>query len=237
MAVLIPFLTPRTLRLSFVLACAAALVVPAACVQAPSKPLHKFLHETETEKVSLAYVWLDIAQEATARDVDRYGARPTVVSRTLAIWATAVFDAWAAYDDKAVGSRLGASLRRPPAERTLANMQTAISYASYHALMFCYPESKDWLTGEMSRLGYDPAAQSSDLASPIGVGLAAAHAVLEYRRRDGSNQFGDEPGGNGTPYGDTTGYSPINPPDRIVDPDRWQPIEFTLADEIGRAHV
>ena len=223
-----PHLFGRSLMFAAALAAMASL--PVACVQQPSKPLHKFLHEAETEQVSLAYVWLDVAEEATARDVDRYGARPTVVSRTLAIWATAVFDAWAAYDDKAVSSRHGSAMRRPDAERTLANKQTAISYASYHALAFCYPESKDWLTDEMRRLGYDPAAQSDDSTSPIGIGILAAKAVIDYRRHDGSNQFGDEPGGNGTPYGDTTGYAPLNPPDRIVDPDRWQPIEFTLAD-------
>src|SRR5215218_640199 len=83
------------------------------------KPLHKFLPIEDKSNVSLAYVWLDIAEEATARDVDRYGARPTIVSRTLAIWATAMYDAWAAYDPKAVGSRLGGSLRRPSAEHTL----------------------------------------------------------------------------------------------------------------------
>jgi hypothetical protein len=54
--------------------------------------------------------------------------------------------------------------------------------------------------------------------------------LIQYRRHDGSNQFGDEPGGDGTPYGDTTGYQPVNPPDRIVDPDRWQPIPFTRPD-------
>src|SRR5712671_438235 len=68
------------------------------------KPLHKFLPIEDKSNVSLAYVWLDIAEEATAQDVDRYGARPTIISRTLAIWATAMYDAWAAYDPKAVGS-------------------------------------------------------------------------------------------------------------------------------------
>jgi hypothetical protein len=41
-------------------------------------------------------------------------ARPAIISRTLAIWATAMYDAQAAYDPKAVGSRLGSSLRRRP---------------------------------------------------------------------------------------------------------------------------
>ena len=39
---------------------------------------------------------------------------PPVVARALAITHTAMFDAWAAYDGEAVGTRLGGSLRRPP---------------------------------------------------------------------------------------------------------------------------
>jgi hypothetical protein len=194
------------------------------------KPLHKFLPIDDKSNVSLAYVWLDIAEDATARDVDKYGARPTVVARTLAIWSTAMYDAWAAYDHKAVGSRLGSQLRRPRQEHTLANKKAAISYASYHALRFVYPESKDFLTAEMRRLGYDPNLVSTDPKTPQGVGQLAAQAVIEYRKNDGANQLGNEIGGDGKPYSDYTYYQPVNPPDKIIDPDRWQPITFTLPD-------
>jgi len=179
---------------------------------------------------NLAYRWLDIAQEATAREVDRNAPRPTIISRTLAVWATAMYDAWSAYDDKAVGSRLGDQLRRPRRERTLVNKEAAISYASYHALLYVYPEDKAYLDGQMRQVGYDPNLVSKDPRQPAGVGYLAAQAVIEYRRHDGANQHGDEAGGDGTPYGDYTYYQPINPPDKIIDPDRWQPITFTMTD-------
>ncbi len=38
---------------------------------------------------------------------------PTINARALAIVHTAMYDAWAAYDATAVGTRLGGSLRRP----------------------------------------------------------------------------------------------------------------------------
>jgi hypothetical protein len=209
---------------------AVLAVLAASSVPAQEKPLHKFLPVEDNSNVSLAYVWVDIAQEATAREVDAHGARPTILSRTLAIWATAMFDAWAAYDEKAVGSRLGGTLRRPKNEHTLENKKKAVSYASYKALLFAYPEAKDFLAAEMKRLGYDPTNQSTDLTRPEGVGNVAAQAVIDYRRSDGANQFGNEAGGDGTPYGDYTYYMPVNPPDRIIDPDRWQPITFKLAD-------
>ncbi|HMP80143.1 MAG TPA: vanadium-dependent haloperoxidase [Pirellulaceae bacterium] len=191
---------------------------------------HKFLGSETATAQSLAYRWLDIAQEATGNDVDLYGARPTILARTLAIWATAMFDAWAAYDATAVGSRLGGALRRPEEERTLANKEKAISYASYHALVFVYPESSGFLAEQMRNLGYDPDLISDDPTTPEGIGYLAASALIEYRKNDGANQLGNERGGNGKPYSDYTFYRPVNPPDRIIDPDCWQPITFTRPD-------
>ncbi len=93
-----------------------------------------------------------------------------------------------------------------------------------------YPEDKDYIDEEMRRIGYDPRVVSRNPRQPEGVGYLAARAVIDYRRNDGANQHGDEAGGDGTPYGDYTYYEPVNPPDRIIDPDRWQPITFTLPD-------
>ena len=212
--------------------CAGIFAFTAHAETTKSQPpeLHQIGPMEDPGTVSLAYKWLDVALEATAREVDLHGPRPTIISRTLAVWATAVYDAWAAYDAKAVGTRLGGSLRRPVKEQTLKNKEKAISYASYHALLFVYPESQAWITGEMKKLGFDPNIKSRDKTKPEGIGQIAAEAVIEYRRHDGSNQFGEEPGGDGTPYGDYTYYTPVNPPDKIIDPDRWQPITFTMND-------
>jgi hypothetical protein len=46
------------------------------------------------------------------------GTGPTITARALGVAHTAMFDAWAAYDARAVGTRYGGSLRRPVAERT-----------------------------------------------------------------------------------------------------------------------
>src|SRR5258708_32490438 len=57
-----------------------------------------------------------------------------MVARALAIVHTCIYDAWAAYDKRAVGTRFGDELRRPKRERTLANKNEAISFAAYRAL-------------------------------------------------------------------------------------------------------
>ncbi len=184
------------------------------------------------DKQTYAYRWLNIAQEIAARNIEKVGARPTIISRQHAIWATCMYDAWAAYDGKAVGSRLGAKLRRPAKERTEENKKKAISYASYRALLDQFPEAEDktYLDAEMKKLGYDPADKSTDVTTPQGIGNAAAQAVLDYRHHDGANQLGDETGGNGKPYADYTFYMPANSVNKVNDLDRWQPITFTKPD-------
>ena len=113
---------------------------------------------------------------------------PTINARALAIVHTAMYDAWAAYDGTAVGTRLGGSLRRPPAERTDAYKSQAVSYAAYRALLNLFPARSADFRGLLTGMGYDPDDASTDPASPTGVGNQAAAAVLAFRAGDGSNQ-------------------------------------------------
>ena len=101
----------------------AGAQTPSSPSRAPKSPEYALTHQEilPLEKQNYAYRWLNIAEETTAREVDRTAARPTILSRTLQIWANAMYDAWAAYDDKAVGTRLSGKLRRPAEERTIAN--------------------------------------------------------------------------------------------------------------------
>jgi hypothetical protein len=164
---------------------------------------------------------------------------PPMVSRALAIVATCQFDAWAAYDRKAVGTLLGGSLRRPPNERTLTNKKEAISFGAYRAAVDLFPASKAIFDSLMHNLGYDPSNTSTDTITPAGIGNVACEAVLDFRHRDGANQLGDEPGGSpGVPYSDYTGYVAVNDPMDLTvpfdpatvhDPNHWQPLRFNDA--------
>jgi Domain of unknown function (DUF6851)/VCPO second helical-bundle domain len=165
---------------------------------------------------------------------------PPMVSRALAMAHTCAFDAWVAYDRVAVGTRLGGALRRPPQERTLANKNRAISFAVYRAAVDLFPGSKGTVFDPlMAELGYDPADNSTDPTTPTGIGNIASAVLLEFRHHDGSNQLGDEPGGQpGVPYSDYSGYQPVNDPmdireprtpldlDTVHDPSRWQPLRY-----------
>jgi hypothetical protein len=160
--------------------------------------------------------WNQAALEAIRRT--RLG--PPMVARAVHILHTATYDAWAAYDHRAVGIRLGDLLRRPPAERTKRAKQEAVSFAAYHALVDLFPSQRRLFAAVMDRLGYHPGAVGG-AGSPSAVGTLAARAVLAFHHHDGSNQLGDLAPG---PFADWTDYRPVNPPDRLVDPNRWQPL-------------
>lgn len=130
---------------------------------------------------------------------------PTVVARALAELHTAKDGAWAAYDEKAVGTEYGGSLRRPLAERTDANKKAAVSFAAYRVLVNLFPSFVGAFAERMTRLGNDPADLSTSLNTAAGIGNVAAAAVIVARHHDGSNQLGDlHPGA----YTDYTGFKP-----------------------------
>lgn len=176
---------------------------------------------------NVAYKWGKMALEATALDTDRFKPRPTITSRYLSLIFVSVFDAWSRYDEKAIPMYLSEVERRPTIEQVLKNKEIAISYAAYRTMCeYFYADSvlfKDF----MKELGYDPENRSLDPTTPEGIGNLAAQAVIEARRHDGSNQYGDVEGSNGEPYFDYTGYQPVNSPDKNVDGNRWQPKYFS----------
>jgi hypothetical protein len=151
---------------------------------------------------------------------------PPIVARALAITHTCMFDAWAAYDAKAKGTQLGRKLRRPVSEQTNDNKKKAISFAAYRCLSDLFPSEITTFDTLMGTLGYDKNDLSNDQTQPSGIGNVAAAAVIAFRHEDGSNQLGNKNGG--APYSDYTGYTPVNTPTQINDPDRWQPLQVGL---------
>ena len=148
---------------------------------------------------------------------------PPVAARYLAILDTCMYDAWTAYDQLAVPTQVN-GIPRQSNTLPLA-VQKAVSFAAYRAILDLTASDTAAATQLMVSLGYDPNETSTDVTTPSGVGNVACQAVLNYRHHDGSNQLGDVPGGKpGVPYSDYTGYAPMNTPDQINDPNRWQPL-------------
>ena len=175
--------------------------------------------------------------EALLQGVRESKLGPPMVARALAVAHTCAYDAWAAYDGFAVGTRLGGTLRRPARERRFENKVEAVSHATYRAAVDLFPGSKAGVFDPlMAGLGLDPADDSREASAPAGVGNLVADAVLAFRHRDGANQLGDEVGGRpGVPYSDYTGYTPANEamdtqspldPATVHDVNRWQPLTY-----------
>jgi hypothetical protein len=161
--------------------------------------------------------------EATLEAIRITHPGPPIVARALAITHTCMYDAWAAYDKKAKGTRYGKNLRRPNSEHTNTNKEKAISYAAHECLSDLFPTEVGSFNALMANLGYAPSDNSTNVTTPVGVGNIAAKAVLDFRHHDGANQLGDlNPGA----YSDYTGYAPVNTPTDINDPNHWQPLQI-----------
>src|SRR5262249_18508421 len=135
---------------------------------------------------------------------------PPIVARALAIAHTCMYDAWAAYDDVAVGTTdTAGSRRRPLEERTDENKEKAVSFAAYRCLRNLYPDGSLPPTVEQPSVRLDafltnqdrngqpvrtgPGYDLADTSTAAEIGNIAAQAVIDARRHDGSNQYGDLP--------------------------------------------
>jgi PAP2 superfamily len=174
----------------------------------PSQPIN------QSYQASTVVAWNTVAIDAI-----RTGTLgPPAVARALGMVHTAMFDAWAAYDERALAVSANAPAKRPAAERTEDAKNAAVSVAAYRVLLDLYPAQKDKFDAALKAQGLAPENTGTTDGSPTATGNAAAAALLAFRRVDGSNQA------NG--YADTSAYTPVNTPTAMKDVNYWQPQTF-----------
>ncbi|MCL2924796.1 MAG: calcium-binding protein [Trichodesmium sp. MAG_R04] len=188
------------------------------------------LFRPENPPPTVSVLWDELAQEA----VINTASGPTIASRAYAMVHTAIYDAWSAYDPLAKGTQLGDDLQRPLSENTNFNKTRATSFAAYRVLSELFPAQVDIFNELMAQFGLDPNNTTTDITTPAGIGNVSAEALLRFRRNDGSNQLGNDPNGNGTPYSDISGYEPINPPGDPTNIERWTPERVPIDAEPGQ---
>ena len=130
---------------------------------------------------TLAVQWNEVLLEAirTAR------MGPPMVARAIGEVHTCGFDAWAAYDDVAIGTQLGGSLRRPADEHTPRTRRRPTATASFGACSTCFRRRASFSAQKMSSFGFDPDDASTDPATPQGIGNLAGerdHRIPSARR-------------------------------------------------------
>ncbi len=182
-------------------------------------------NEGQSWEPNRAYSWGQVVLEATANDTEKFSPRPSVTSRILGLIATGMYDAWTRFDDVHVPVYLTDVPRVENSSRTLANKEIAISYAAYRTAMEYFFSDSLLLTEYMMGLGLDPMDHSLDPTTAVGIGNLAARAIIETRKNDGSNHYG-EMDSQGKRYSDYIDYQPVNDPYNNVDINRWQPKLF-----------
>lgn len=170
--------------------------------------------------------------------------RATAVGQSRAIFllTSAVYDAWAVYDSKAIPSTYRYEQSKVPRMRgSSADINKAISYAAYRLFEFMHVEEPlvlEAAKAKLQSLGYDPAVNGTDTKTPAGVGNFLAARIIGAARLDGTNSEGDHPGSihPNEPYADYSNYQPMNAPKSLEeiknDPckginslDHWTPLK------------
>ncbi len=189
----------------------------------------------------LAATWLAFTPAAVAQSIARIWneqnlaairidfPNPPVHARNLFHTSVAMWDAWAAYDETAVGY-----LHRESAAAAdlAAARRESISYAAYRVLAHRYAlsvnasASLQSLSDQMATLGYDIAVTTTTGNSPAAVGNRVAATVLAFAASDQSNE---------SILYNNPSYSPANSPlildlsgTQMTSPNRWQPLGFGI---------
>ena len=199
---------------------------------------------------SIARIWNEALLEAIRKDV----ARPTVHARNLFHTSSAMYDAWAFYDETAIPYFLGGAIEDPAcpnaakpdlsqmtAEQIEAARHEAITYAAYRILSWRFKDSPGQVISQarfdhlMSAVGYLIAVDSVDICSgsPAALGNYIAQSYIDFGGIDGANEADD--------YA-SLAYAPLNPPMPVKQPitqidsehsvedllNRWSPLAFDV---------
>ena len=170
---------------------------------------------------SVARVWDEALLDAIRRDVPA----PTVHARNLFHVSAAMWDAWAAYDERADGYFVR---EKRDADDVGAAREAAMSFAAYRILLHRYSlaagleDTFAELAGTMRSLCYSIDYVETQGDSPAALGNRIAAEVIAFGRIDGANEQ--------LRYADPE-YAPRNDPlvvgggdTSMRDPSRWQPL-------------
>src|SRR5258708_2880673 len=139
---------------------------------------------THAASQSIARVWDEEILNAIRIDKPH----PPVQARNLFHLSIAMYDAWAAYDNVAVGYLYH---NKPTAADVAAARREAISYAAYrllterYALSLSATNTLAVLAAKMAELDYPTNVVSLDTSTPAGVGNSVAATVSSYFLNDG----------------------------------------------------
>ncbi|MDE0090265.1 MAG: hypothetical protein OXP12_02780 [Thaumarchaeota archaeon] len=173
-------------------------------------------------------------------------AEPSLAFRYVTIILNVGYDATAPYSQSAKGVYSHID-NRPAAEYADSENMNIASIYAMHRLAMAFDASNEAQWNRMlTDNGLDPSdvdvgvnlgCNDPDLSSfttarqaAIAIGNIAAQCVIDGRTNDGFNHnFDGAPAGD---FRDTTGYTPVNTVNDLVDKSRWQPLRLTASDGV-----
>ena len=175
---------------------------------------------------TVSVMWDRTVQQAVIESENFNG--PTIASRAYSMVHTAMYDAWASYDDVAVRVSFDDEgdngALEAGAVASEANKEKAMSFAAFTVLNHLYPEQADMFAEVMQgRYGF---SLTDDGSQEAAIGIDAAEDLIALRFTDGSNQAGGFQGSytptNPSPLetNDITAWTPENVP---IDPEDASP--------------
>jgi hypothetical protein len=190
---------------------------------------------------SIAVDWV----EAMLLAIQLNPPAPTATTWRMLVATTSMYNAWSAYDNKALSINDGIALKRDTWEHTDANKEIAVSHAAYHSLSFLFPNQQFIFDEVMALHGMTPSV-STDITTPEGIGRVAARKVIDSRLKDGSNARNGFAQIVSSYYPEL--YAPVNSPDPnapnslggpVWDPNHWTPLRVptgSLVDDDGNPY-
>ena len=153
-------------------------------------------------------------------------ARPTVHARNLYHTSAVMWDAWATYDDQALGLFFN---EKHQVANVAAARHESISYAAYRLLLWRFGQSPNVditlpaLSQLMTDLGYDINVTTTVGNTPAAIGNRIAANMIAYGMSDGANEANAYENQYYLPVNDPLLPDFTGNPD-IGDPNRWQPL-------------
>ena len=161
-----------------------------------------------------------------------------MVARSMAIVHTAMYNAWACFDDQLLATINVADFKQVNTTHNLQNQLVAMSYAAYTTLLAQFPTQEKHIHKVMQELHFPVKAKNAPAiyAKAAWVGERVAQIVLIERLNDASNQDGGLSNSqlafdNYQAYETKNAvldYSDTQPIDAAL-PDVWQPISYVNA--------
>lgn len=195
-------------------------------------PALLLLHLNLSGQHSIARQWNELTLNAIRSDL----ARPVVHARNLFHISTAMYDAWAVFDDSAQPYILGHVIHGhntpfegfETQETINDSRKKAISYAAFTVLKHRFrftPPTVMKIDSLMESLGYDPYFTREDYhnGDAAALGIYIGNAIISYGLSDNSNEFYDYRNEYYQPVNDPLDPTKPGNPD-ISNPNRWQPL-------------